>query len=816
MYTRLTKTDGLLFIFAMIGLFVFIFFYPRLFPEASLKIEIQRDEIVQIGTDLIEDLGYDLTSYQHSIRMEYDQDQLQYLNQMFRPSEANRLMADSVSIYFWSLLWQIEEPPSTQFGRSPQEGLPAEEGRPGTFQMFIDLNGKPVAFESQPSVNEQDLLEEIAGAEEIDYNEAERLFHKLSQLYEGKWNFETSQEITNRMGLIHQFRWRRETDIANESVALEINMQGGHVQSFQRVSIIPESFIRNPIDDQWGGITVIILFFILFIPCMYYFIQRLRADLIDLKMGLVPGIVVFVGFIISYLTERFVVSSQPIWQVILGSLIIAPFVGGGIWILSAVGESLTREMWPDKLLAIDSSRRTLFSPILGVGLLRGMMLACTGLGLIILLNNLGISVFHGYYYLGNLADNSTLSFWTCAWPSLYTISHSILGSLYIIITFCLFLMALLKKRFHHSIWIFLVVFLLWSFVSFPITQLYPFALRMGIRALVGLLFVIFFVRYDFITVATGAIGLPILYYGVAALNTGIEFYTLHGLILIGLMGIILLFAFLAYRSEVPSGKIVPYVPDYLQRIYEKERIQRELEIARRVQLRFLPRSNPKIKGMDVAAFCLPAKEVGGDYYDFIEMGPKSLGVAIGDVSGKGISAAFYMTLTKGLLRSQARNLQSPRDILINMNELFYENADRGVFISMIYGVFDLTAKTLTFARAGHNPMISRRSGKGLVEEMNPPGIALGLERGVIFPRTIEEKTIGLEKNDVIFFYTDGLNEARNSIHEEFGEKRLMSIVEARSGLSAEGLLDKMQKEIHLFTADASQHDDMTAVVVKIL
>jgi sigma-B regulation protein RsbU (phosphoserine phosphatase) len=198
------------------------------------------------------------------------------------------------------------------------------------------------------------------------------------------------------------------------------------------------------------------------------------------------------------------------------------------------------------------------------------------------------------------------------------------------------------------------------------------------------------------------------------------------------------------------------------------------------------------------------------------MGYRKLGVAIGDVSGKGISAAFYMTLTKGFLRSQARNLQSPRDILINMNELFYENADRGVFISMIYGVFDLAAKTLTFARAGHNPMISRRSGKGLVEEMNPPGIALGLERGDIFPRTIEEKTIGLEKNDVIFFYTDGLNEAQNNFHEAFGEKRLMSIVEAHCGFSAEGLLDKMQQEIHRFTTDAPQHDDMTAVVVKIL
>ena len=811
MHTRLTKTDSLLFFFAVLGLFVFIIFYPQLFPEASLKIEVQKDEIVEIGTDFIEDLGYDLTSYQPSIQMEYDQDQLQYLNQMFHPSEANQLMADSVSIYFWSLRWQVEEPLPVQFGRMPQEGLPVEEGRPGTFRMFIDLRGKPVAFESQPSGNEEDLQEEITGTEEIDHNEAERLFSQLAKLHGGRWIFEGSQEITNRMGVIHQFRWRRETAIANEPIALEINVQSGHIQSFQRVLIIPDSFIRNQGDGQWGEITVLILFIILFIVVVYYFIQRLRADLVDLKTGLVPGIIVCLGWIIYYWAQTSTAPPQLIW-IVLGFLITSPFVGGGIWVLSVVGESLTREVWPDKLLAIDSSRRKLFSPILGIGLLRGILLACLALGLIALLDYTGLTLFRGYFALGN----ATFYFWTWAWPSLYAISNGILSPLYIVTTFCLFFIPLLKKRFHHSIWIFLIVFLLWSFVSFPITQLYPFVLRMGIRGLIGLLFVIFFIRYDFITVAAGAIGLPILYHGIAALNMGIEFYTLHGLILIGLMGIILLFAFLAYRSESPSEKIVPYVPDYLQRIYEKERIQRELEIARRVQLRFLPRSNPKIKGMDVAAFCLPAKEVGGDYYDFIEMGYRKLGVAIGDVSGKGISAAFYMTLTKGFLRSQARNLQSPRDILINMNELFYENADRGVFISMIYGVFDLAAKTLIFARAGHNPMISRRSGKGLVEEMNPPGIALGLERGDIFPRTIEEKTIGLEKNDVIFFYTDGLNEAQNNFHEAFGEKRLMSIVEAHCGFSAEGLLDKMQQEIHRFTTDAPQHDDMTAVVVKIL
>lgn len=234
-----------------------------------------------------------------------------------------------------------------------------------------------------------------------------------------------------------------------------------------------------------------------------------------------------------------------------------------------------------------------------------------------------------------------------------------------------------------------------------------------------------------------------------------------------------------------------------------------------MQITFLPSQTPEIHGLDIASLCLPALEVGGDYYDFIEITPKKLGVVIGDVSGKGISAAFYMTLTKGFLKSQARNVFSPRQLLINMNELFYENAERGFFISMIYAIIDLEKRTLTFSRAGHNPMILRSSKKGMAEELNPPGIALGLESGEIFTRTIEERTIGIEKDDLFLFYTDGLNEAQNQFHEEFGEERLLHQVEAYTDLAAEALLQKIQTEIQQYTVNAAQHDDMTAVVIKI-
>jgi sigma-B regulation protein RsbU (phosphoserine phosphatase) len=362
----------------------------------------------------------------------------------------------------------------------------------------------------------------------------------------------------------------------------------------------------------------------------------------------------------------------------------------------------------------------------------------------------------------------------------------------------------------------LLLLVFWTFIGFPLSKIGPVSFALIVNGVIGLLIILFYIRYELVTILTGSILAPFLFYGAAAFYADSDFIVTHGLILLGVPFLMLVLGIIALRCRPPSKEVDSYVPDYLKRIHKRERIKRELEIARNVQIGFLPSHNPSIEGMDIASICIPAEEVGGDYYDYVELSPKKLGVVIGDVSGKGISAAFYMTLTKGLLKSQARRSYSPQDILMNMNELFYENSNRGVFISMIYGIFDLDAKTLTFARAGHNPMILRRPEKGLVEEICPPGIALGLEKGPIFNRSIEEKTIGLEKEDVFLFYTDGLNEAQNRKQEEFGEDRLMQLIQKQSHLSAAELLQTIQKRMQQFIGKAPQHDDMTIMIVKIM
>jgi serine phosphatase RsbU (regulator of sigma subunit) len=207
--------------------------------------------------------------------------------------------------------------------------------------------------------------------------------------------------------------------------------------------------------------------------------------------------------------------------------------------------------------------------------------------------------------------------------------------------------------------------------------------------------------------------------------------------------------------------------------------------------------------------------VGGDYYDFVELGQNRLGVVIGDVSGKGTQAAFYMTLTKGFLRAMANMSDSPAYVLSQLNRLFYQNVRRGVFISMIYGIFDMDAGELIMARAGHNPVVMRQQHDHSLQNIHPRGLALGMEKGEAFDQLIQEIRIPYQPKDLFVFYTDGFTEAMNSDKEEYGEARFQATINRRSAESAATIMDGVFSDVQQFVGKTPQSDDMTIIVVKI-
>jgi sigma-B regulation protein RsbU (phosphoserine phosphatase) len=252
---------------------------------------------------------------------------------------------------------------------------------------------------------------------------------------------------------------------------------------------------------------------------------------------------------------------------------------------------------------------------------------------------------------------------------------------------------------------------------------------------------------------------------------------------------------------------------------EKKRMEEELRIARQIQMSLLPRGPLDMPGLGVTALCVPAREVGGDYYDFFPLGPSRLGVLIADVAGKGTSAALYMAELKGLVMSLSQIYQSPRQLLIEANRILASTLDSRSFITMTYAVLDLANGVMTYARAGHTPLIYLSgNGTARAQVLIPNGMVLGLRiegAEARFGELLEEKQIPLNTGDVIVFYTDGITEAMNPASDLFGEVRLSRLIEEHGHLESAELRERILREIEAFVGTADQHDDMTMILIKV-
>lgn len=246
---------------------------------------------------------------------------------------------------------------------------------------------------------------------------------------------------------------------------------------------------------------------------------------------------------------------------------------------------------------------------------------------------------------------------------------------------------------------------------------------------------------------------------------------------------------------------------------EKERLSRELSIAREVQRKLLPQNPPEISGVSMAASSVSAQEVGGDYYDFVKLDDDRYGVIIGDVSGKGTSAAFYMAEMQGIFQSVSRLAATPSIFLHHANMALAQSLDRNVFISAIYGILDLKNETFDIARAGHCPAATVGI-NGNSRYIRTKGLGLGLDRGDFFQKTLDEEHIDLTPGDVFVLYTDGVVESRNPAGDEFGYDRLMETIDENRHEDADGIHAAVLRDLRHFMGNEEYDDDMTLVVLK--
>lgn len=251
-------------------------------------------------------------------------------------------------------------------------------------------------------------------------------------------------------------------------------------------------------------------------------------------------------------------------------------------------------------------------------------------------------------------------------------------------------------------------------------------------------------------------------------------------------------------------------------LVEKERMAKELEIARDIQKSLLPQSFPDIESLQVAAVCESATEVGGDYFDLIPIDRRRLGIVMADVAGKGVPGLLVMGVARSVIRGQARQHLSPREVLIRANDIITPDIHRGMFVTVLYGVLDVERRSFVVANAGHNPLVViREQGPQICEVLKTQGRPVGFMVGPFFDDRLEESSILLNDNDVIFTYTDGILDALNAEGEEFGMNRMLGALEEKRGAPPQEIIDYVRAVLGEFVGSSPQHDDITMLALSL-
>lgn len=240
--------------------------------------------------------------------------------------------------------------------------------------------------------------------------------------------------------------------------------------------------------------------------------------------------------------------------------------------------------------------------------------------------------------------------------------------------------------------------------------------------------------------------------------------------------------------------------------------EKELLIAKNIQLGLLPNSVPEVEGISLSGLCVPARQIGGDYYDYLRRGEKQIDIVIADVSGHNIAAALLMAETRAFIRAKTMSLQSTSEILRALNGFFYNDLNRAeMFITLFYARYDVRSGRLSYASAGHNKPLLWRVRNSICERIDAEGLILGIKHEVVF----EERETSLSPGDVLLLYTDGLTESENNVGDFFGEERLEQLLSEYHAMQPQEIIDRIMEQARLFTGQRTFRDDVTMVALKV-
>ncbi|HJT45992.1 MAG TPA: GAF domain-containing SpoIIE family protein phosphatase [Chthoniobacterales bacterium] len=272
--------------------------------------------------------------------------------------------------------------------------------------------------------------------------------------------------------------------------------------------------------------------------------------------------------------------------------------------------------------------------------------------------------------------------------------------------------------------------------------------------------------------------------------------------------------FVVFKSIAEQSAFALYNAIIYSEANEKKRLDHDLEIARDIQRILLPAESPSISGFEINGLNIPARQVSGDYFDYIHVDAERLGVAIADVSGKGVPASLIMAICRSVLRSQAIGNPSPADVLQKVNRQLYPDIKEDMFISMAYLVLDHARSAVTQARAGHDAPLLYAQKTQTVTPLKTPGMVVGIDSGDVFDRLTKDVAVPLEPGDCILLYTDGITEALDHEGNEFGMERMMEAFRSTAKQGPQAIVSRLIDDLRNFVGSTPQNDDITLIAIR--
>ncbi len=814
MNSKALSRNALLLLAALCSLGLVAYLMPRLNPFFAGSPQITRGQARAVVDRALQQQNWNVNGFFSDAIFFYDRSALDYLMGTFGIQPViTRGQQDSLPLSSWHF----------EFYRNDPKDLQRE-----TYSFRVSPTGKLLGFtHGLPDSAAGDSLSSAA-AQQL----ADQTLQSWLETPSGGFKLEQSSSTKKPKRTDHRFVFvRTAANLGEGAEMVEIKIAGKELASVWHIYRDPQDFVTT--SGVVGSANVLInvisatVYIVLLFTVLVAFLRKYHEGEIGVRTGIWLGGIVFFSLLLfavnSWNTLGFGVGMGAVSQLYtkliqFGLQIVFVYNFIALMVMSSwtVGEQALRSDKPSLLSGVDSLFNfKLLSKNVGRELPVGFAFGAIAVGVAYLLGYFLIHAFGAVPRIGEPAGGG-FSYYLPFFAIIVTV---IMSALFDEMVFRLFLITYLRRWLKSTAAAILLSALLFAAFQIFFNDTYGFRASYQIMLpllAVGLIQGYVFWRYGLLAaMASSAFYSVITQIGVL-LSSSVPFFIgnalagillLVGMLIVGLIGL-------------RRGEEFEYTPEdepaHIRRIKERVRLQKELEIAHRVQLGLLPKTNPIVPGFDIAGVCLPALEVGGDYFDFVDLNEGNLGIAVGDVSGKGIPAAIYMTLTKGILQSHAGEDPSPKHVLSKVNNLMYRTIERNWYVSMFYAVLDSRRRVLRFARAGHNPGIVFRTGESQARLLQTAGIGLGLDAGEKFNRTLVEGELQMSPGDTLVLYTDGFTEAMNSATEEFGEDRFLDLLQRYKHSTASELVNHIFTAVKNFAGDHPQHDDMTLVVLKTL